>query len=263
MSIFPISIGDGRLLRNFLIISLRDRYLGSKLGFAWAVLNPLLMFTIYTIVFGFVFKVRLPGADTTLTYAIWLISGFGPWMAICEALTVSASSVIAAAGLIKNVAFKSEILPVVGALTSVVTLAVSFAFLALLMIIDGTPPTWHAVFLIPSVLTMYLVLSAVAPLLAAVSVFVRDTVQILPTLLQVVLFCSPVLYPIETVPGPLRVLAAYNPIYILAEAFRDSLINHRVPDLAKLAVLAVASLLIAKISFWFYGRAKGQFEAYL
>lgn len=263
MKLVGFEVSDLRPIRNFLIISLRDRYLGSKLGLVWAILNPLLLFMVYTVVFGFVFKVRLPGAETTLGYAIWLISGFGPWLAMSESLITSASAVIASTGLIKNVAFKNEILPIVAALTSLVTLLVSIFFLVILMFIDGNLPTWHMIFLIPTIAVMYMFMISLAPLLAAISVFVRDLVQVLPTLLQITMFTTPILYPLSVVPSILQSLAIYNPIYIIAEAFRDSLVNHQVPDLLSLLLLAALSLGFSHFSFWFYRRAKGQFEGYL
>lgn len=263
LSIYGFTYADLRTIRNFLVISLRDRYLGSRLGLIWAILNPLLLFIVFTIVFGFVFKVRLPGAETTLGYAIWLISGFGPWMAMSEALITSASSVIAAAGLIKNVAFKNEILPIVAALTSIVTLTVSFVFLTILMMIDGRPPSWHFLYLIPSTIVMYMTLISVAPILATLSVFMRDIVQVLPTLLQVVMFTTPILYPLSAVPWVLAKVAAFNPIYIMAESFRAPLIDRQAPDFVSLGILAVVSLILAHFSFGLYRRAKGQFEAYV
>ena len=75
---------DLRLIVSFAKNNIRDKYLGTTLGGFWGVAQPLLMLAVYTFVFGFVFKARLPGADTTFAYAIWLISGYGPWMSIAE-----------------------------------------------------------------------------------------------------------------------------------------------------------------------------------
>ena len=77
---------DLRLAVNLWKMAVRDRYLGSSLGSFWAVANPLFMLALYTFVFGFVFKVRLPGAESTLEYVIWLIVGYGPWIATTEAI---------------------------------------------------------------------------------------------------------------------------------------------------------------------------------
>ena len=77
---------DIRLLINLFKMNVRDRYLGSSLGSFWAISNPLFMLALYTYIFGFVFKVKLPGAESTLAYVIWLIIGYGPWIATTEAI---------------------------------------------------------------------------------------------------------------------------------------------------------------------------------
>src|SRR6478752_7517935 len=116
---------DGRLTVNLLAMNIRDRYLGSSLGSVWAIANPLFMLVLYTFLFGFVFKVRLPGAETTFAYALWLISGYGPWLGTVEALTAATHSVVGASGIVKNLAIKTELLPIaatfVGSLTAVLS----------------------------------------------------------------------------------------------------------------------------------------------
>src|SRR3990167_2612187 len=137
MKIFEFARHDIRLAINLFKMNVRDRYLGSSLGAFWAIFNPLFMLAVYTFVFGFVFKVRLPGAETTLAYVIWLISGYGPWIAMTEALMSSTNSVVGSAGIVKNMAFKTEILPISAALTGFITLIVSLFFLFGLMIVVG------------------------------------------------------------------------------------------------------------------------------
>ena len=164
-------------------MNFRDRYLGSTLGSFWAIANPLFMLGLYTFVFGFVFKVRLPGADTTLAYVVWLISGYGPWMATSEALMTSTSSVVGAAGIVKNMAFKTELLPISSAFLGLVTLTVSFSFLLILMPFADNPPTVHVV-LLPAIIAIhFLFVISLGIWLAAINVFVRDTIQVLPNFL--------------------------------------------------------------------------------
>jgi lipopolysaccharide transport system permease protein len=95
--------------------------------------------------------------------------------------------------------------------------------------------TWHVVFLIPVLLVQYLFLAALGGLLATFTVFYGDIAQIIPTIFQVIMFTSPILYPIHSMPAVLQALAKYNPFYIISEGFRDSIINHRVPDFVFIA----------------------------
>lgn len=111
MQLMGFHRSDLRLMINLAKMNIRDKYLGSALGLVWAVLNPMLMLGMYTFIFGFVFKARLPGAETTFAYSIWLISGLVPYMAVSEALSSTAGAVVGGAGMVKNVVFKSETLP--------------------------------------------------------------------------------------------------------------------------------------------------------
>ena len=94
---------DLRLILNIFKMRIRDRYLGSALGIIWAILHPLFLLGTYTFVFGFVFKTKIPGSDTTLSYAIWMISGFVPYLAFTESVNDSANSVVSSAALVKNI----------------------------------------------------------------------------------------------------------------------------------------------------------------
>ncbi len=254
---------DVATIWNFFRMNLRDRYLGSRFGAAWAIANPLMMLGIFTFVFGFVFKARLPGADTTFAYSIWLISGYGPWLAITESLTSSASSVISASGLIKNLAFKSETLPIAAALLGLVPLAVSVVFVLILLAIDGNMPTWHAGLIVIIVMLQFLLVTALGFFLAATTVFFRDLALVLPNMLLIVLFASPIFYPIESMPRIVQAASQYNPFYILPEAYRVVLLQHRVPDFGSLVYVAIVSSAVGYLTLSFFRRAKTWFDAAL
>ncbi len=254
---------DLRMVVNVLRNNLRDKYLGSSLGSIWGIANPLLMLTIFTFVFGYVYRIRLPGAETTLAYAIWLISGYGPWIAVTESVMTSTTSVVSASGLVKNLAFKVEVLPIAGALTGVLPLAVSLVFLFGLLLLDGNFPTWHALLIFPVVALQFLLVVAAGFLLAAMAVFFRDLAYALPNLLLALLFATPIFYPIESMPRALQDLSRFNPFFILSEAYRAVLLYHRPPDLLGLAYVAVLSLALGYLTLTIFRRVKGFFEAAL
>ena len=134
---------DIRLILNMFKMNLKDKYLGSLLGTAWVVIQPLLTLGMYTFIFGFVFKARLPGADTTFAYAIWLISGLVPYLAISESLTNTTNCVITNSSLVKNVIFKTETLPFAASLIAFVPFLVGLIFLFILLLMEKNYPTWH------------------------------------------------------------------------------------------------------------------------
>lgn len=243
---FGFDRADFRLIGNFFRINLKDRYLSSSLGGLWAILNPVIMLSIFTGIFGFVYRAKLPGANTTLTYVIWLISGYGPWLAISEGLLNSSNAVVSNAGLVKNMAFKTEVLPVSAVLISVVPLLVSLVFLAVVMFFDGNAPTWQALMLLPVIFIMYLFMIGLGFFLAAMTVFLRDVALVLPNILMMILFLSPIFYTLETMPRIVRVISLANPFYIITQGFRQPLVYHQITGnllLGLLYVLCLAALL--------------------
>jgi len=254
---------DLRLILSFARNNLRDKHLGSFLGSLWGVLQPLLMLAVYTFVFGFVFKVRLPGAETTFAYAIWLISGYGPWMSFTEGIMASATSITSASGIVKNMAFKTEVLPIAAVLTGILPLVVSLCFLVILLTVDGNMPTWHVLFLPMVVVSQLLFVISISIPLSAITVFFRDLTYALPNLLMIVLFMSPIFYPVESMPHLLQGVSAFNPFYILAEAYRAILLYHHVPTLVGLGYVSFFGIAMASLMLRYFRRLKGYFEAAL
>lgn len=254
---------DLRLAFNLLKMSLRDRYLGSSLGSFWAVANPLFMLALYTFVFGFVFKVRLPGADTTLAYVVWLISGYGPWLATVEAITAATASVVGAAGMVKNLAFKTELVPISAALVGLVSLAVSIVFLLVLLLVIGNLPSWHVIWLPVVIALQFFLIVALGLWLSALNVFFRDLSVVLPNLLTIMMFATPIFYPLEAMPALVQKLSLANPFYLISTAYRDVLLQHQSPGPWGMVYV----FLLALFLFWgglkAFRRAKGYFDAAL
>jgi lipopolysaccharide transport system permease protein len=242
---------------------LRDRFLGSRLGTVWAILSPAMMLGIYTYVFGFVFKAKLPGADTTLAFATWLIAGYGPWLAISESLNSAAQSVTGSSGLVKNMAFKTECLPVAASLLGLVPLAISIVFAVVMMTIDGNVPTWHALAVIPGIVMIFAFLAALGFGLAVLTVFVRDTTLVLPNVLMMILFASPIFYPLDAMPGILARFANWNPFYLLAQFIREPVMFHRIPPLSQWVYTAVIIAVIGLINLRLFRRLKGSLSSML
>lgn len=254
---------DVLLILNFFKMNLRDKYLGTSLGTFWALINPLLMLGIYTYIFGFVFKVKLPGAETTLTYVIWLISGYGPWMALSEATMGATMSVVSGSGIVKNIAFKTEILPIASALTSVVPLAISMVFIVILMTFDGKPVSPYVLTLPLVIILQFMLVIGIGFFFATIHVFVRDFGIALPNALNAIMFLTPIFYPLDSMPRLIQLVSNLNPIYALVEAYRAPLIHGRPPDIAGLLYVFFVAALLCVIGLRVFRRAKGHFNSML
>lgn len=257
MTIAGFDRQDMKTIWNFFRMFLRDRFMGSRLGMLWAIINPLMMLAVYTFVFAFVFKSRMPGSESTLAYTIWMVAGFGPWLAMSEGIITSASSIYANAGIVKNMAFKTECLPIAAVLVGLVPLLVSVAFLSVLLLWNGERLSWHAVVIVPAVLLLFAFIAALGLGLSALVVFFRDIGMALPNLLMVTLFATPILYLPEATPRVLQLLSEWNPFYILAQWVREPLVNHALPPLSGLVWVIFLTLAIGSFTLKAFRRVKG------
>lgn len=260
---FGLGKREFQSILNFTKMNIRDRYMGSTLGSVWAIANPVILLGLYTFVFGFVFKARMPGASTTLEYAVWLISGYGPWLAITEGVVASTQSIVSNSGIVKNIAMKAEVIPISAALTGVVSLVVNFVFLLVLMASTQNFPTWHVLFLVPVVALQFLMIIGLGLFFSAVNVFFRDFGIVLPNLLTMILFATPIFYPLEAMPSALQFLANFNPIFIVADGYRKALIFHQIPNLPAVGLGLVFAFVVFILGLKFFRKLKGNFEAAL
>ncbi len=260
---FGFNKQDIRLALNLFKMNVRDRYLGSSLGSFWAIANPLFMLALYTFVFGFVFKVRLPGADTTMGYVIWLIIGYGPWIATIEAIMASSTSVVGAAVVVKNMAFKTELLPISAAFVGLISLGVSLFFLLVLMTIAGNIPDWHIVWLPLIVALQFFLIVSLGLWLSAINVFMRDLSIALPNMLTIIMFMTPIFYPMQSMPILVQKLSFANPFYLIADAYRGVLMQHTSPSLAGMSYIFLLALTIFYFGLAAFRRAKGYFDSAL
>lgn len=260
---FGFSRADYRLIINFFKINFKDKYLASALGGMWAILNPLIMLSIFTFIFGYVYAAKLPGATTTLSYVVWLISGYGPWLAMSEGLLNSSNAIVANSGIVKNMAFKIEILPLSSILMSVVPLLVSLVFLAVVMCLDGNALSWHALLVLPVIVLMYFFMFGLGFFLAAVTVFLRDVSIVLPNVLMMLLFITPIFYSLSAMPKQIQMISTFNPFYILSQGFRLPLVYHSIPFelLAGLFYVAILAAFLFCGGLNRFRKVKGYFSS--
>ncbi|MEQ8612615.1 MAG: ABC transporter permease [Gammaproteobacteria bacterium] len=241
----------------------QDRFLGSSLGLFWAVLSPILMLAIFTFVFGFVFRSKLPGAETSITFVIWLISGYGPWLSISESIMTSTNSILGSAGLIKNLKIKSELLSIAGTLMGVVPLVVAISYLAVLLIISGNSPSVYWLVLPLIIAIQFVFVAGVGLFFSALAVFWRDLTHMLPNALMMVMFSTPIFYPITAFPKLLQNVTLFNPIYLISEWYRQPLIYDAFPPTWTLLYLIFSATTSYYCGLYFFKRVSPYFESRL
>ncbi|MBO4648401.1 MAG: ABC transporter permease [Lentisphaeria bacterium] len=261
--LFRFSREDIQMLMNLAKLQLKDRYLSSRLGLIWAIIQPVSFLVIYTIVFTFAFRPQLVESESKFTYAIWVLTGMVPWLFISESVMSGANSFISYGAIIKNIVFNVKLLPFATITAAFLPLVIGLMFLLILLIIAGNYPSWHCVFLIPQLILQFLFFSALAFLTATWAVFLRDVLQILPTLLQIMIFVTPIFFPLKMMSRGLQIATFFNPLFQITEPYRSILIDHKIPDLWGMGYLFLLSLILMYFGIRLFKTTRGLFSAAL
>lgn len=246
-----------------------ERYKGSFLGLAWSFLYPLLMLLVYFFVFGIVFKMRWSGVDPSsgageikqdVAFGTIMFAGLVIHSFFSEVFTRSPNLIINNIHYVKKIVFPLQLFSVVTLLTGLFHFLVGVFILLVFHIITGGTISWHII-LLPVVLIPFLVfLVGLSWILSAFSVFFRDTAQITGVLSTVLLFLSPVFYPLSVVPVPYQYLLYFNPLTIPVEQVRQILIWNSVPDVLPLLIYSVFALIFYILGWIFFNRTRHMFS---
>jgi len=248
MSFTLDEVWHARELLYFLVWrDIKVRYKQTALGIAWSVLQPFLTMIVFTIFFGRLAKMPSDGVP----YPLFSLAALVPWTYFATAASNGAASLVGNQHLIAKVYFPRVLVPLAAVLMPAVDLAVSFGMLVVLM-------SWYHVVPTAAIAALPLyaglgILTALAITLwtSALSVRYRDARYVLPFVIQIWLFISPVAYPASMVPARWRLLYALNPMATVVEGFRSSLLGTPGPgSMAAIAVAVVAAALVAGAAYF-------------
>ncbi|MBN1257222.1 MAG: ABC transporter permease [Planctomycetes bacterium] len=245
--------------------SILVRYKQTLVGVLWALIRPLFTMIIFTLLFGQLAKFGEDPAAGEVPYFLLVFAGVLPWQLFSTSLTGSAGSVVANAGMVSKIYFPRTILPASACLTTLLDFLIAFALFIILMLGFGFMPSWRLVFL-PGFLGIALLAAMGAGFwLSALNVHYRDIRHILPFMIQMMIYISPVGYLSSkvygsTLPGYLKTLFILNPMVAVIDGFRWSLLG--VPgalDPIAFAVSAGMVLLIFISGYLFFRKMMDTF----
>jgi lipopolysaccharide transport system permease protein len=244
----------------FVFLTLRDvlvRYKQTAVGILWSVLRPLLTMAIFTLVFGHIAKMP---ADGSAPYALMVFAALMPWQIFANAVQESSNSLVANADMISKVYFPRIIVPLSSVMTALVDFAISFVLFIALMMFYGVVPGWQIV-LLPLFLLVGLGAAIGAGLMiSALNVSFRDFRYVIPFIVQIGLYVSPVGFSSANVPEQWRLLYALNPMVGVIDGFRWCLlgtdVHFYVPGFLMSLILTVILLVSG---FWVFRRMERTF----
>jgi len=227
---------------------IKVRYKQAVLGVGWAVLQPLLTVLIFTVIFGILLKTPSQG----LPYPLFALSALLPWQLFATALQRSSVSLVGNANLITKIYFPRLAIPLSTVFAALVDFGVSFVVLLIVMVYYGAWPGWHILWTLPIVLLTLITALSVGLWFSALNVQYRDIQHMVPFIIQVWMYASPIVYPIETIPeGLWRSLYGLNPMVGVIQGFRWALLGGDPPDLTMAISMGVVLILLITGIFYF------------
>lgn len=236
------------------------RYRGSVLGLFWSLFHPIAMLLVYTFVFSVVFKARWSGGgDSKTEFALVLFAGLTVYSLFSECVTRAPSLILNNTSYVKKIIFPLEILPIVAFCSALFHAGISLlVWLLFYIVVFGAP---HATIVLLPIVLLPLVLITLGAswFLASFGTYVRDTSQIISVVVPMLMFLTPIFYPMSALPEEIRGLLLLNPIAVVIEQARDVLIWGKNPDWKSIGMLTAMATFAAWLGFAFFQKTRKGF----
>ena len=241
-----VVLKDINIIKELVHRDLKKKYRGSILGIIWTVLNPLLMMTVMTIVFSNLFRFNITN------FPLYLITGQVMFNFFSESTNIAMVSIIANAPLIKKIYIKKSLFPLSSVAFSFINTL--FSIVAIFIIILITKSEIGISFLLIPVLLMYLFLFSygLGMILSVVAVYFRDIMHLYSIFLMILMYLTPIFYPVEIIPEKFKWLINFNFMNYYVKYFRILVYEARIPDIQLNLIcltISIFTLLMGKTFF--------------
>ncbi len=247
------------LLWNLAYREINQRYKQSILGYAWVILNPLFQLIVLNFVFSVVLKIPSQGVPFIIFLAVALL----PWNLFAASLSSSVNALVSNSSLITKIYFPREILvcstiiaKIVDFLFSCIVLIIFFIFFKTII---GPTILWvPLIFLIQMIFTAGLSL-----ILASLNLFYRDIQYLLGLVIMLWMYLTPVMYPVEIIPDRYRFIFSLNPMSVIINAYRQTILGGGQPSYSSLMIAFAMSITVFIIGFYIFKKSEGEFADYV
>jgi ABC-type polysaccharide/polyol phosphate export permease len=236
---------------------LHVRYKRSALGFLWALLNPLMMMIIYTIVFSSIMQTSIPH------YSIFLISALLPWTFFSQSLSYAVESIVGNGDLLKKVRVAKSVFPVAAVLSNIINFGFSMIPLVALLIVFRFPFHWTWFYFVVPFASLVLFTLGCSFVFAIANVFFRDMAHILQVILQAWFFLCPIVYSLDIVPSRYRTLFRLNPLVYPLNGFRLAIYYGMLPTPQSVAASLGGGLVVLWLGYSLFRRYENTLVFYV
>jgi len=234
---------------------IRIRYTQSVLGIAWAVLQPLALMLMFTLIFSILLDVPSEGVP----YPVFSYSALTFWIFFSGSLTRAIPSLDANQALIKKIYFPREFFPLSSVFSAIFDLAIAFVIFLIIMVYYHTPFTLNMLYVVPLVVIQTIFTIGVCFFASALNVYYRDVKYALPLIVQLWMYATPIIYPMSSIPQRFWKLYLLNPMTGLIESYRNVLVKGSEPQLFYIAVAALGAIFLFVLGYIYFKRIEMSF----
>ncbi len=239
----------GTIKRDF-----QAKYQNSLFGVVWAVLSPLALIVVYTVVFSQVMKAKLPGVESTVAYSIYLCAGILTWGLFSEIVQRMQVCFLENANLLKKLIFPRMCLPVIVLGNALVNFVIIFGMFIVFLLFTGAFPGILFFALIPPLLILLLFAIGLGVTLGVLNVFFRDVGQFFGIFLQFWFWLTPIVYPISILPEKAQAFINFNPLVPVIGAFQSILVSRQPPVWGDFIYPFILSFVLCFIGLYLFRR---------
>lgn len=237
---------------------IRVKYKQSIIGIGWALLMPLVSMVIFTFVFTRVAKV-----ETDVPYPIFVYCGLLPWQLFAQGLGTATKTLVGNSNLVTKVYLPREVFPFAAVVSKVLDFAIGFTFVFVLMWYYEFPIVWTIVFL-PIILLVQLMFTLGLSMFTSMgNLYFRDVDYLVQIVIQLWMFVTAVAFPVEVSDARLQAVLNLNPMTPIVNAYRDVLLRGRIPSLSEFGLVALLSISLFLLGWYFFHRREFRFAEFI
>lgn len=229
------------------------RYKNSVLGFLWSLIEPLLMLTVLYIVFSYFMRINVEH------YQIFLLVGIISWNMLSRGTSMSLNSILGKPSLVNKVYFPREILVISSCITALLMTLLEFVIFGIFMIIFAITPTITAIYFPIILFIEFILILGLSFGLASLNVYYRDIQYIWAVIMQAGFFASPIIYPISIIPEKYVWIIKLNPMTLIIDMLRGSMIYSIEPVLRDIIFIVILSFIILIVGYVIFLRLEPRF----
>ncbi len=244
------------LLKSNIKKDIRGKYKGSLLGVLWSFISPLLSVAVYAIVFPYLFR------NTVDHYLQFLVVGIIPWNFFTTTLSQGIMTIRVNGGIIKKVYFPREILPISVATSGLINFFISAVIMLFFCVIGGLGISWHLILFPIVALIQYFLTLGLIFALSAINVYIKDTEHIVPFIINLLFYGTPILYDLETfgnIPDKILFLINLNPFKHFMDIYRDIFMYHSMPTAIDIIYVFIWAVIIFIAGLFIFRKLEKRF----